>query len=146
MANPIYISLSSSAGTNVPIQVEDGNFRLSTGFLEHRPVTSPPTNQKKVIHPVAFTPNFAYKNYFPKSIGELRSFEHEPPILLAWPCNKPFSAPNSKRFGLAPLCVGHVNLFWQQPLSTPLSLVSVSPFLCCSHFTPLSILLRGHPS
>ena len=31
-----------------PTQVEDGHFRLSTRFLEHRPVTSPPTNQGKV--------------------------------------------------------------------------------------------------
>ena len=57
----ITISLSSSVGTKVPTQVEDGNFRLSTRFLEHRPVTSPPTNQKKVTHPEAFTLNFAYK-------------------------------------------------------------------------------------
>ena len=41
-----YISLSSSVGTNAPMQVKDGNFRLSTRFLEHYPVTSPPTNQK----------------------------------------------------------------------------------------------------
>ena len=29
-----------------PTQVEDGNFRLSTRFLEHSSVASPPTNQK----------------------------------------------------------------------------------------------------
>ena len=39
---------SSSVGTRVPTQVEDGNFRLSTRFLEHCPVTSPLTNQKKL--------------------------------------------------------------------------------------------------
>lgn len=32
----------------VPTEVEDGNFRLSTRVQEHHPVTSPPTNQKKV--------------------------------------------------------------------------------------------------
>ena len=88
-------SLSPSAGTKAPTQGEDGNSRLSTGFLEHRPVTSPPTNQKKVTHPAALTPNFAYKNFSPKTIGEFRFFEHQPPVLLARPCNKPFSAPNS---------------------------------------------------
>ena len=29
-----------------PNQVEDGNFRLNTRFLEHSSVASPPTNQK----------------------------------------------------------------------------------------------------
>ena len=30
-----------------PTQVEDGNFRLNTRFLEHSSVASPPTNPKK---------------------------------------------------------------------------------------------------
>ena len=85
------VSLSSSAGTKAPTQVEDGNFRLGAWFLGHRPVTSPPTNQKKVTNPAALTPNFAYKNFSPKTIGEFGIFEHKPPILLDWPCNKPFS-------------------------------------------------------
>ena len=42
------VSWVSAAGTQAPTQSKDGNFRLSTRFLEHRPVTSPPTNQKKV--------------------------------------------------------------------------------------------------
>ena len=46
------LSFSSSVGTKAPTQVEDGNFRPSTRFLGHRPVTSPPTNQKKVLHTV----------------------------------------------------------------------------------------------
>ena len=33
--------------TVAPTQVEDGNFRLNTRFLEHSSVASPPTNQKK---------------------------------------------------------------------------------------------------
>ena len=64
------IPLSSSAGTKAPIQVEDGNFMLSTRFLEHRPVTSPPTNQKKATHPAAQTSNFAYKDFSPRTIRE----------------------------------------------------------------------------
>lgn len=39
------------AGTKASNQVEDGNFSLSTTFLEHHPAISPPTNQKKVTHP-----------------------------------------------------------------------------------------------
>ena len=60
-----YTSLSSSVGTKVPTQEEDGNFRLCSStwipdwlepkgwwvrFLKHCPVTSPPTNQKTVPH------------------------------------------------------------------------------------------------
>ena len=44
----IAVSLSFSAVTKAPTQVEAGRFRLSTGFLEQGPVTSPPTNQKRV--------------------------------------------------------------------------------------------------
>ena len=103
----ITIFLSSSVGTKAPTLVKDGNFRLSTRFLEHHPVTSPPTNQKKVIHPAALTPNFAHKNLSLKIIREFGSFELEPPVLLAWPCNKPFSAANSDGLiCLASLCVG----------------------------------------
>ena len=57
-----HISLSSSTGTTVPTQVEDGNFRLSIRFLEHHPITSPPATQKEVTYPIALTPNFAFKN------------------------------------------------------------------------------------
>ena len=32
-----------------------------------------------------------------KLIVEVMGFEHEPPILLAWPCNKPFSALKIKK-------------------------------------------------
>ena len=69
--------------------MEDGNFRLNKRFLAPHPVTSPPTNQKKVTHPAARTPNFAYKNFSLKTFGGFGSFfEKEPRILL-----KPFSAP-----------------------------------------------------
>ena len=44
----IAISLGSSVGTKAPTQVEDGECMLSMRFLEHRPLTSLPTNQKKV--------------------------------------------------------------------------------------------------
>ena len=33
--------------TGALTEVEDGNFRLNTRFLEHSSVASPPTNQKK---------------------------------------------------------------------------------------------------
>ena len=53
------MSLSSSTELKTPTQVEDGNFRLNTRFLEHSSVASPPTNQKKVTNPAALTPNVA---------------------------------------------------------------------------------------
>lgn len=43
-----YISLNSFAGTKAPTLLGNGNFRLSTKFLEYRPVTSLPTNQRRV--------------------------------------------------------------------------------------------------
>ena len=55
---------------NAPHQVEDGNFRLSPGFLEHHPVTSPPTRQKRVTQPPVLIPNFAYIDFSPKTITE----------------------------------------------------------------------------
>ena len=45
--------------TGAPTQVEDGNFRLNTRFLEHSSVASP-VNHKKVTHPAAVTPNIAF--------------------------------------------------------------------------------------
>ena len=69
-------------------QVENVNSQQSTRFLEHHLVTSPPTNQKELT---SCSPNFAYKNFSLKTIGEFGSFEYKPPILLARPSNKPFS-------------------------------------------------------
>ena len=49
--------------TGAPTQVEDGDFRLNTRFLEHSSVASPPANQKKekkVRNPAALTPNVAF--------------------------------------------------------------------------------------
>ena len=47
--------------TGAPTQVEDGNFRLNTRFLEHSSVASPPTNslKKKKKSPAALTLNVA---------------------------------------------------------------------------------------
>ena len=83
---------------------------MSTRSLEPRPVTSPPANQKKATRPAALIPNFACKNFSARTIREFGFFEHKPPVHLAWPCNKPFSAPNSDfSVGLASLCFGHLN-------------------------------------
>ena len=60
------LSLSPSVEL-VPTQVEDGDFRLSSGFLQHCSVTSPPTNQKKVSHPAALIPNLAFLFWAPVS-------------------------------------------------------------------------------
>ena len=102
-------SLSCSPGTKTPpippTQGEDGAYLLTTSmqapdwlepegwwlrFQKHRPVTSPPANQKKVVHPAALPSNVAFTR---TSLGEFRSLEHKLPV-LAWPSNKPFSAPN----------------------------------------------------
>ena len=56
-----------------PTQVEDGDFSLSIRSLEHWPVTSPPTNQKKVTGPSAFALNSIYKNFFTKPYENLGS-------------------------------------------------------------------------
>ena len=77
-----------------PTQLGDGNFRLSTGFLEHRPITSSPTNENKVTGSSALTLNFAFENFSLKTI-KVHVFEHQLPVLLAQPCNQPFSAPDS---------------------------------------------------
>lgn len=50
---------------------------------------------------------------------KFRTFEQEPPILFAWPCNKPFSAPNSNVSAcLASLRVRHMNWHEQMVSST----------------------------
>ena len=76
-----HISLSSSTGTTVPTQVEDGNFRLSIRFLEHHPITSPPATQKEVTYPIALTPNFAFKNSSWKPLGSFSSFQFSHTVL-----------------------------------------------------------------
>ena len=51
------------------------------------------------------------QNLFLENQRDLESFEHESPALLAWPCNKSSSAPNSEILVcLASLCVAHMNL------------------------------------
>lgn len=56
-----------------------------------------PTNQSEDAHtPCHPSPKICLKNSSLNTIREFGSFEHEPPVLLAWPCNKPFSAPNSE--------------------------------------------------
>ena len=54
----------------------------------HQPI------RKKVTYPAALIPNLVQKNYSLKIIREFSFFDmsHKPPILLVWPCNKPFSA------------------------------------------------------
>lgn len=69
----IYISniFEFFSGNWGPTQVKDGHFRLSTRFLGTCPVTSPPTNQKKVTPPASLAPSFACKKTsLPKTIRE----------------------------------------------------------------------------
>ena len=118
--------LSSSTGTKVPTHVEDGNCRLSTSmwipdwlepkgwwlrFLECHPITSPPTNHRKVTYTAYLPLTFGYENSSLKTTREIRPFGHKPPVLLAWPCSKSFCAPNfSISVCLASWWVRHTNL------------------------------------
>ena len=72
----IYIThlLSSSAGTKAPTQVEDGNFRLSTRFLD---TTLLPHYQPIRRKPHTLQPSpqiLPIKNFFPKTIREFGFF------------------------------------------------------------------------
>ena len=51
----------SSAGAKAPTQMEDSNFRLSTGFLEHLPLASLPNQSEESCtycspHPTVYLP------------------------------------------------------------------------------------------
>ena len=46
--------------------------------------------------PMIWLSHLAFKNAFPKPFRELRFLRPWATLLLAWSCNKPFSAPNSK--------------------------------------------------
>ena len=82
----IHITTSlSSAGTKAPTQMEGSNFRPSTGFLEHHPVTLSPTNQKKVTQPAAFTSSFAYETSPPKPLGNSEFLSKSHPFSLFGP-------------------------------------------------------------
>ena len=104
-------------------EMEEGNLRLSTGvwnphwlepegwWLRFPNTTLLPPNQsirRRSHNPADLPASFAYKNSSLKPTGEFGSFEHEPPILLAWPCNKHCPAPTPTC--LASLCIRHTNL------------------------------------
>ena len=75
----LYISLSSSVGTNAPMQVKDGNFRLKTP----RALTSYLiTNQSEVTYPVDLILNFVYKNFSPQISREFWFFNISHPLSL----------------------------------------------------------------
>lgn len=67
-------------------------------------MTSPLTNQGRFTHPAALLPGVAYHTSSPKTL-EFASVKHEPLNLLAQPCSKPFSAPNS----ILPVCLTYNN-------------------------------------
>lgn len=99
--------LSTSMWT--PDWLEPGDWWLR--FLDHHPVNSPPTNQRKVTQQQTSPPNSAYRNSSLKSSGSLGLLSMNCSVLLAWPGDKPFSAPNSNfSVCLASLCDGYMNL------------------------------------
>ena len=82
-----------------------------TRFLEHCPVISPPTNQKKVTHPAAFPPDFAYKSFSLKTTGEFMSFlSTRHPFSLLGPAINLLLLQTDILVCLASLCDRHMNL------------------------------------
>ena len=98
-----HLTLKCSAGTKTPTQVTMVTTRWITAlrpqietsigwFLRTPPVTLPPTNQKKVMHPATLTPIIAFKN--PSLSSELpdllagcrHSFFHYNPMSVSWLC------------------------------------------------------------
>ena len=116
-----------------PHPVEVGNFRESTRLLEHHPVTSSPTNQKKVSYPAALTPSFAHVSFSPQTRrvwGVISTshvfFLHGPAIKLSllqtltfWVC-------------LASLCTGHTTCELASVTSSSLRLFFFFRFLVAS--------------
>lgn len=94
--------------------MEEGNFRQSIRFLEHRPVSAPPSHHRKVTYPQLSY--FAYKTFSLKTIGEFGGSEHEPRILLACPTINLSPTPNSVSVCLASLCTGHTKLHSVPPI------------------------------
>ena len=81
-------------------QVEDGDHMLTTStknpdwlktkgwwlrFLKHHPVTSPPTNQKKVMFPEPLTPNLSFKTLPWKPLRSLGLLSMSCPFSLLGP-------------------------------------------------------------
>ena len=97
-----------SAGSEASVQMEGGNLRLSTRFLEYCPVTTPPNNQKKVIHTAALTPNFAYKNFFPKPLESYGFLSRSHPFSLLDSTVNPFLFQHFHLFGLTVCWAGEL--------------------------------------
>ena len=111
----IYITVSVSyfEVTKAPTQVEDGNFRLSTRFLKRHLVTLLPTNQKKVTHPAALTPNFSIKTSR-KSFGSSGFLSMRHLFSLLVPAINLSLLQTHVSVCLASLCIGHTNFVWKQ--------------------------------
>ena len=100
------IPLSFSAGTKASTQVEDDDFMLSTRFLELHPVTSSPTNQKKVMPSAALTPNGAFKDSSLKAIGSSGLWDWAAPSPPSILCNKRCPFPSHSLEAVNRLCCG----------------------------------------
>lgn len=90
--------------------MEDGSFRPRTRLLKHCTINLS-TNQSEGSHTHCNSqPKFYLLKFIsPQTIGEFGFCKLEPPV-LSWPCNKPFSAPNSSgSVCLASLCVAHTD-------------------------------------
>ena len=87
--------------------MEEGKLMLNARFLEHRPVSLPSTNQKKVMHPAAAPQILPRKVSPPKPLTRSRILSTSHPFFLL-DSNKPFTAPKSDVLvGLASVCWAH---------------------------------------
>ena len=86
--------------------------KVASGCLEPCPVISPPANQDRVTQrqPTPHPPILPVETSQRNRQGA-PAFGSAATTVLAWPCNRPSSAPNTDvSVCLASLCVGHVNL------------------------------------
>ena len=106
----ITIFLSSLAElTPLPRMVATSGWAWDSWSIALLPHHQPIGRKSHTLQP---SPKILPVKTFPKNHQRVRGFfEYKPPVLLAWPCNKPFSAPNSSVLVcLASPCDGHTNV------------------------------------
>ena len=97
------------------VQLSHPYMTATSPSANQRSATSPSANQR-IVHSLITNsmtriPHPAFKGALLKPLGSSEVLRVEATHLLAWPCNKPFSAPNSNiSLCLASLNIRHMNL------------------------------------
>ena len=97
------------------VQLSHPYMTATSPSANQRSATSPSANQR-IVHSLITNsmtriPHPAFKGALLKPLGSSEVLRVEATHLLAWPCNKPFSAPNSSiSLCLASLSIRHMNL------------------------------------